>query len=199
MNNVCTLSSVIPLYTGLLLLWILILILILILIHKGGVQRKINKLNEVHICLSLCMSVCLRVSLSVCVLKVVDPAAGWRAADLYRKHSESLLHHLHPCTAADRCLQSVHHTHRHRQTHAYTNRCVVFLCRSLENESDRGSWREAEPVWREGQLCLGTEIRMTDVSPPLDLKGAGDSHLQNTEWFMFCTAIRQKGADLYLV
>uniref|UniRef100_UPI0037E81E22 hepatitis A virus cellular receptor 1 homolog isoform X3 n=1 Tax=Semicossyphus pulcher TaxID=241346 RepID=UPI0037E81E22 len=38
---------------------------------------------------------------------VVCPAARPQSADLHRKHSQSLLHHLHPCTAADRCSQSL--------------------------------------------------------------------------------------------
>lgn len=71
---------------------------------------------------------------SVFLTVINQTTASQQSAGLYRKHTEDILHHLHPCVAPDCCLQSVCTRTR---THTHKGIIVIFclfVCRIHEDQ-----------------------------------------------------------------
>lgn len=114
--------------------------------------------------------------------------SGWSSSRMMACRSSSgtqselpsLFSSLHFCWP----LPTVYETHTltctHVQTHVHPYRCAVFLCRSVEGESDKSYWPGAEGPGAEegrGELCLVTRKKSTAVSPSTELGGL---------WFSTC-------------
>lgn len=81
-----------------------------------------------------------------------------------------------PTVSATQTLACMH-VYTYACTHAHTQPRAVFLCRSVEDESDRGYWLQTDKPGgedRRGQFCLVTQKMMTVVPPTADFKWTSD-------------------------